>query len=105
VRDIVEKERNRVYTCAVTIAEVVSKFIRRGKDPAIAYHAITSDSIILDVDRELSRAAGAKHAEVRRRVRDFGLADAYVLACSARHQATIVTGDPHFAQIPDTLMI
>ncbi len=105
VQDIIEDERSRVYTCAVTIAEVVSKFIRREKDPKVAYDAITSNSIIINIDQEISRLAGEKHAEVRKRVKDFGLADAYVLVCSNVQQATILTGDSHFTGMPKTMFI
>lgn len=105
VRAIIEDERSRVYTCAVTIAEVVSKFIRRQKDTKVAYDAITSNSIIINIDQEISRLAGEKHAEVRKRVKDFGLADAYVLVCSNVQQATILTGDSHFTGMPKTMFI
>ena len=105
VRDIVEDEKNRVFTCAITIAEVVSKFIRREHDPRVAYDAMTSISIIVRIDEELSKLAGEKHAKSRKRVRDFGLADAYVLTCSDKLQAMILTGDMHFTGIPKTVFV
>lgn len=105
VRDLVEAEENAVYTCAVTIAEVISKFIRRRKDPKTAFVALTSNSHVIPVDADLSEAAGHIHAEWKARVRDFGLADAYVLAGAEKYQATVVTGDPHFKAVPGVLTI
>lgn len=104
VRKILEGD-NEVYTCSVTLAEVVSKVVRSGLNYEIAYQAITLNSKVIDVDAELSRDAGILHAEVRNKVRDFSLADAYVLACSKRLKAKILTGDPHFKNIPETIMI
>ena len=104
VRKILEGD-NEVYTCSVTLAEVVSKVVRSGLNHDIAYQAITLNSKIIEVDAELSRNAGILYAEVRNKVRDFSLADAYVLACSRKIKAKILTGDPHFKDIPKTIMI
>ena len=46
------------------------------------------------VDGELSREAGVLHSEVRGARRDFGLAEAYVLAVARRSGSKILTGDP-----------
>ena len=93
------------YTCAVTLAEVVSKAVRTGKDHRTAYEVIHGNSSMVDADERLSYQAGMLHAEVRRRVRDFGLADAYVLAAARSLGARVLTGDPHFADIEDVIMI
>ncbi|MEM2882877.1 MAG: hypothetical protein QXL35_06510 [Candidatus Bathyarchaeia archaeon] len=55
-----------------------------------------SNSRIIDIDKELSKEAGVLHFEMRRAKRDFGLADACVLAASKRIGSKILTGDPHF---------
>ena len=104
VRKILEGD-NEVYTCSVTLAEVVSKVVRSGLSHEIAYQAITSNSRVIEVDAELSKEADILHVGVRNKVRDFSLADAYVLACSKRLRAKILTGDPHFKDIPETIMI
>ncbi len=44
-------------------------------------------------------------SEVRRTIYDFGLADAYVLATARRLGAKVLTGDPHFTNIPEATMI
>jgi len=105
VRNIIEGKKNKVYTCAVTIAEIVSKFLRRNFDPEIAFNSITAISNIIPVNGKLSFVAGQLHAEMRKHVRDFGLADAYLLACSKNYNAMIVTGDPHFKNVRDIVMI
>ena len=94
-----------VYTCAVTLAEVVSKAARTGKDHRTAYEVIHGNSSIVNADEQLSYQAGVLHAEIRRAIRDFGLADAYVLAAARRLGARVLTGDPHFADIEDAIMI
>jgi predicted nucleic acid-binding protein len=47
-----------IYTCAVTLAEVVSKVARKGEDAKVAYDVLLSNSQIVSVDEELSLQAG-----------------------------------------------
>jgi predicted nucleic acid-binding protein len=105
VKNVIENPKNRVHTCAATIAEIVSKFLRRNFDPEMAYKAIIATSHVIAVDEKLSFLAGQLHAEMRKHVRDFGLADAYLLACAKNYKAKIVTGDPHFKNIRDVVLI
>jgi len=105
VRTVLEDENTEVYTCAVTVAEVISKTAREGRDFDIAYEVITSNSDVIDVDEELSKETGILHAGMRKTRRDFGLADAYVLAVARRSKSEILTGDIHFRDIKESVLI
>ena len=94
-----------IYTCAVTLAEVVSKVARMGKDAKIAYDVLQSNSQVVIVDEELSFQTGLLHCEMRKTEKDFGLADAYVLATARRLKSKILTGDPHFKSLKEAIMI
>jgi len=94
-----------VYTCAITLAEVVSKVAREGKDVEVAQDMLSSNSQIISIDEELSKSAGQLHAKMRQTQKDFGLADAFVIALANRLKAKIVTGDPHFKGVNDTVLI
>jgi len=89
----------------VTLAEVLSKFIRNHKDPILALKAIEDNSALETVDTELAKLAGELHAEQRKKIRDFGLADAFVLATARKKSAKILTGDPHFETIPEAIPV
>jgi predicted nucleic acid-binding protein len=93
------------YTCAITVGEVVSKVARLGKDAKIAYDVLTSNSQIVPVDEELSLQAGLIHCEMRKTQKDFGLADAYILATARKIKSKILTGDPHFQGVKEATMI
>ena len=105
VKDIVYDESNMVYTSAVSLSEVVSKIGRAGKDLKIGFGAITTYSKVYSVDYELAYQAGLEHAEMRKTIKNFGLGDAYILATSKLLGAKIVTGDEHFRNIKNVLMI
>jgi predicted nucleic acid-binding protein len=105
VRAIFEEEGSEIYSCAVTVAEVVSKIARERKGFEVAYDVILSNSQVISVDEELSKEAGLLHAEMRKVERDFGLADAYVLAAARRLKSKVLTGDPHFRKVKEAILI
>jgi predicted nucleic acid-binding protein len=105
VKSILEKETNDIYTCAVTVAEVVSKTAREGREFEVAYDILLSNSQIVNIDEEISKEAGVLHCEMRKTNRDFGLADAYVLAVARTVNAKILTGDPHFRGVKEAVLI
>jgi predicted nucleic acid-binding protein len=45
------------------------------------------------------------HAKMRQTKKDFGIADAFVLATASKLRAKIVTGDPHFKDLDNAVMI
>lgn len=104
VSDLI-KENNEIFTCVLTIAEVVSKAARKGKDVKIAYDVLTSNSKIIDADEELSLQAGLLQYEMRKTVKDFGLADAYILATAGKLKAKILTGDMHLKNMKEAVLI
>jgi predicted nucleic acid-binding protein len=99
------EENDETYTCAMTIAEVVSKVARKGKNVKVAYDVLLSNSEIVDVDEELSLEAGLLHFEMRKTLKDFGLADAYVLATAKKLKSKILTGDLHFKNVKEAVLI
>lgn len=101
VRRRIEDPENRLLTPAPMLAEVRSKFLRGGKDPEAASTAVESLSQIVPLDAELARDAGDERARQRRKSKDFGLLDAFLLVTARRAKATILTGDPHFRDLPD----
>jgi len=105
VRVVLEEENNEVYTCAVTVAEVVSKTARENRDFEAAYDILLSNSQVVNVDEEISKEAGMLHSEMRKTKRDFGLADAYVLAVAKRIKAKVLTGDLHFKGVKEAILI
>jgi len=105
VRAVLEEENNEVYTCAVTVAEVVSKTAREGRDFEAAYDILLSNSQVVNVDEEVSKEAGVLHSEMLKTKRDFGLADAYVLAIARRIKSRVLTGDLHFEGVKEAILI
>ena len=79
VKLIITNEHEQIYTSSVTIAEVISKIKRQDRDYETAYKVITTLSKPMIVDEEASKSVGLLHAQIRKKITNFGLADAYVL--------------------------
>ena len=105
VNAVLEEENSEIYTCAVTVAEVISKVAREGRTVEEAYDVLLSNSQVVNVDEELSKSTGLLHAEMRRTEKDFGLADAYVLATARRLKSKVLTGDLHFKHVKESVLI
>lgn len=105
LRDHLNDASNDFLTHAVTLAEIVSKVRRRGKDPDMAWKVITSNSKILSAGVSDAMDAGLLHAEIKSKNSNFSLADALVLSSSKKMGAKVLTGDPDFKGLPGAVMI
>lgn len=105
IRDIIEDERNKLYTHPVSVAEIVSKQKRRGIDPAIAWNAIANLSRVLRVEESDPVAVGLTHAEIKSRNKNFGLADTFVLQAARKIGGRVLTGDPDFKGVAEAILV
>jgi predicted nucleic acid-binding protein len=105
VNTILENESNEIYTCAVTVAEVISKVSREGRDVEVAYDVLVANSQVIDVDEELSKETGLLYSKMRKTEKDFGLADAYVLATAKKLKSKVLTGDKHFRNVKEAVLL
>jgi len=105
VKKILESDGNEIFTSFITIAEVVSATKRGGRDANEKYRDMISLSKIIFLNSESCRDAGLIHAEIRKNIKDFGLADAFVLLTARKLGAKVVTGDPHFKGFKEAILI
>ena len=105
VRKILESDDNEIFTSILTISEVVSKTKRENHDAEQKFVDIVNLSKIFFINIEFAREAGILHAEIRKKIKDFGMADAVVLLTARKLEAKIVTGDPHFKGFKETVLI
>lgn len=105
IRDIIEDETNEIFTCSLTISEIISVTKRENRDFNSAYKIILSNSKNFDISPKLAREAGILHAEIKKKIKDFGLADAFVLTTSRILNAKLVTGDSHFKSFNNVILI
>lgn len=105
LNDLLEDPATDIYTCAITVAEIISKTARESRDIEAAYDMLLSNSQIIKLDEQNSKQAGLIHAKMRQISKDFGIADAFIVAAANKLEAKIVTGDPHFKGLKNAIMI
>lgn len=105
VKEIIEDEGKSIFTSVLTIAEVISMLTRENADCEIAYEYILSISRCVAIDEGFAKDAGRIHAQLRKKIKDFGLVDAFVLLLAKKLKAKILTGDEHFRNFKETVMI
>ena len=105
VKKILESNENEIFSSIITIAEVVSITKRENRDAEQKYIDIINLSKIFFLNTELAKEAGVLHAETKREIKDFGLADIFVLLTARKLGAKIVTGDPHFKGFKEAILI
>lgn len=99
------KEDHEFFSLNLTISEVVSR-VKRGKgNVEIAYSSIRTISKVVEVTPELAKRAGEFHAEMREKIKDFGLVDSLILTLAKKLNAKVITGDEHFKRMKDVVFI
>ena len=104
-KKIIETNDNVILTTSIVLAEVVSKIKREGLDAERAYQIISSLSKVLAIGTTNAREAGILHAETKRKIKDFGLADAFTLAVAREQKARVLTGDEHFRGFKEAMFM
>ena len=99
------QEAQEIWVSLASVAEVVSKYRRKGRDDALALRAITTLSKVGIQSLEDAQEAGRIHAELKRKVPNFSLADSFVLQLARKLDATVLTGDPDFRGLKDAEVI
>ncbi len=89
-------ENSEIFTNAITIAELVSKFMREGKNTDELFNAVVSLSKIIEVDANSAKEIGKLHYDVRKTNSNFSFGDASVLQTARALNAKVLTGDPDF---------
>ena len=104
VKDIL-MQPNEIYTSSFTIAEVISKTKRQEKNIDIVYQALCINSKFIQITPEIAKEAGICHAEIHKKIRDFGLIDSLLLILARKLNAKILTGDKHFKGFKEAILI
>lgn len=105
VKKLIENEDNDVFTSLVTLAEVVSVTEREKRDSEAIYYRMLMLSKFTGLSPEFSQEAGLLHAKTKKKMRNFSLADAFVLTAAKKLGARIVTGDSHFKRFHKVVLI
>ena len=102
-----------VLTPVIVLSDLARKYVREGTDHRIVrrwLQGIAEASEVFGIDTELAMASALASIELvakskKDRLEAPGLGDALVLATARVNQAKVLTGDPHFRGLPETIWL
>lgn len=105
-------EEESSATPTVVIAELSRKLLReveRGVETLdgrrVKLEFIVAVTEVVDLTRRIAELAGEIDVERKRKVSNWGLADSIILATARLCNAKVVTGDKHFVDLKDEVVM
>ncbi|MBI4139775.1 PIN domain-containing protein [Candidatus Woesearchaeota archaeon] len=102
---IVDNKNNEIFTSAATLSEVLSKFLRTGKSEFIAINSIHSLSSVVPVSSDIAVGTARIHHDQKKKNKNFGMLDSFVVATAQNVDAKIITGDDDFKGLKNVIFI
>ncbi len=107
------EEADDAFTPSLVLAELARKYLREGEDQAKVHgwlRTIIEGTQVIDIDLDLAEESARASVELAEKARKEGLGkpglgDAIVLATARVSQALVLTGDPHFQGLQETLWL
>ncbi|MCG2758940.1 MAG: type II toxin-antitoxin system VapC family toxin [Desulfobacteraceae bacterium] len=99
------EDNSQLYTSPIVIAEIYSKSLRTDGNAQERTDFIMKRCAIVVLDEKIAIEAAKIHAEKKVKTPDFGLADAIILASARSRNMKVLTGDPHFKDFKDAVML
>jgi len=93
------------FTPTIVLAEFTDKYTRENLDPRQRLRFLKTISALAPLDEDTAELAGKISAERRPQVKGWGLVDSVVLATARVRKMKVVTGDEHFRDLPEAIMI
>lgn len=99
------EDNSQLYTSPIVIAEIYSKSQRTDGNAQERTDFIMKRCAVVVLDEKIAIEAAKIHAENKVKTPDFGLADAIILASARSRNMKVLTGDPHFKNFNDAVML
>ena len=104
VRKLVD-DSVQLYTSPIVIAEIYSKSMRTDGNAKERTDFIIDRCALIPIDDVIAVEAAKIHAENREKFKDFGLADAFIMASARIKGLGVMTGDQHFKEFEGAVML
>ncbi len=104
VKKLVDDD-SQLYTSPIVIAEIYSKSLRTDGNAEERKDFIIKRCAVISLDVNIAVESAKIHAENKVKTHDFGLADAIILASARSRNMKVLTGDIHFREFKDAVML
>ncbi|MEK6893041.1 MAG: type II toxin-antitoxin system VapC family toxin [Nanoarchaeota archaeon] len=97
-------ESKKSATASITLAELSEKYKKENKNFEQDVQFILSQTKIVNLSIEIAVKAGEINCENKKKIKDWGMADAIILATANKLNAKVVTGDEHFRDLNSIML-
>lgn len=104
MNEYVENDSLDLFMSTITLTEIIKFLHQKNETPENIRHVISEigvRSLVIPVTEEIAILAGGFRSEGFK----GGIADTIILATARAGGHSVVTGDPHFKEIPDAVFI
>ncbi len=105
VKEYIENSTNEIYTNILSISEISSLATRKQLDSNKLLSVLFSYSKIYSINIDFSKEVGEIHGQIKEKIKDFGLVDAFILLTAKKLNAKIITGDSHFKGMKEAIIV
>lgn len=91
-------------TASITLAELSEKYKRENKNFEQDLQFILSQTKIVNLSTEIAIKAGEINCENKKKIKDWGMADAIILATANSLNSKVITGDEHFRNLNSVML-
>ena len=98
-------EGKDAVTPTIVIAELSAKYLKEGKDFNNKLKFIKFNTNVAVLNDTIAELSGKIKIEQRKNKKDFGIVDSIVYATALILNANVITGDPHFKDMENVVMI
>jgi len=93
------------YASIVSVAEIAEWCFKNDLEPEKYLDAINSSIIVLNFNETVMLLAGQINFENKKKIKNWGMIDSLIYSTGIFYKLKIVTGDNHFKNLPNTLII
>jgi predicted nucleic acid-binding protein len=105
VKELIES-KSEILTPTLVIAELSDKYRRTGKGnewEKDRMRVVKLRSAVVALNASSANEAGRTKLQMRSQYEDFPLADGMILAIAREREASILTGDRHLRNLPESM--
>jgi len=92
-------ENGNCAVSSISIAELAEKYKREDRNFDEDFNFIVAKTKIMEVTTEIAILAGKLNYENKKTIKNWGMADAIILATAKLSDIKVVTGDEHFRSL------
>jgi predicted nucleic acid-binding protein len=101
------REAQEIYLSVLTLYELQYRIvqIKNGESATAILGQITSQAEVIPVNRQIALLGGKIKLQQKSQKTDMGAVDCLILATAQIYNLKVLTGDPHFGECTETILI